>query len=89
MISNIASTSTATPKGKLLVLTAARVCVPFLPNTSLIKSDAPLITLGCSIKSSVELTNPVNLTHDLIFDKSSEQAFFAWAIIFKAHLWDA
>ena len=77
LISNIASTSTATPKGKLLVLTAARVCVPLSSKTSFIKSEAPLITLGCSIKSSVELTNPVNLTHDLIFVKSSEHAFLA------------
>ena len=53
------------------------MCVPLLPKISLIKSDAPLITFGCSIKSSVELTKPVNLTHDLIFDKSSEQAFLA------------
>jgi hypothetical protein len=59
------------------VLTAARVWVPLSPNTSLIKSDAPLITFGCSIKSSVELTKPVNLIHDLIFDKSSEHAFLA------------
>ena len=51
------------------MLTAARVWVPLSPNTSLIKSDAPLITFGCSIKSSVELTKPVNLIHDLIFDK--------------------
>jgi hypothetical protein len=59
------------------VLTAARVWVPLSPKTSLIKSEAPLITLGCSIKSLVEFTKPVNLMHDLIFDKSSEHAFLA------------
>ena len=68
------------------MLTAARVCVPLLPKTSLIKSDAPLITFGCSIKSSVELTKPVNLIHDLIFDKSLPQDFFACATKPKAHL---
>ena len=31
--------------------------------------------LGCSIKFSVELTNPVNLMQDLILDKSLSQAF--------------
>ena len=40
-------------------------------------NGAPLITLGCSIKSLVEFTKPVNLMHDLIFDKSSEHAFLA------------
>ena len=68
------------------MLTAALVCIPASPKTDAIRSDAPLITLGWSINSSVELTKPVNLTHDLIFDKSSEQAFLAWAIMFKAHL---
>ena len=44
--SKIASTSTETPNGKLLVLTAALVCMPEFPNTATIKSDAPLITFG-------------------------------------------
>jgi len=39
-------------------------------------SEAPFITFGCSTKSSVELTKPVNLMQDLILDKSSLQAFF-------------
>ena len=59
------------------MLTAALACIPESPKTEAIKSDAPLITLGCSIKSSEELTNPVNFTHDFIFDKSSPQAFLA------------
>ena len=46
------------------------MCIPASPNTETIKSDAPFITLGCSIKSSVELTKPVNFIQDLIFDKS-------------------
>ena len=66
-----------TPKGKLLTLTAALVCIPASPNIETIKSDAPFITLGCSVKSSVEFTNPVSLIHDFIFDKSSPHAFLA------------
>ena len=66
--SKIASTSTETPNGKLFVLTAALVCIPAFPKTEAIRSDAPFNTLGWSINSSVELTNPVNFTHDLIFD---------------------
>ena len=52
----MASTSTATPKGKLLTLTAALVCMPISPKTEAIKSEAPLITFGCSMKFSEELT---------------------------------
>jgi hypothetical protein len=84
--SKIASTSTATPKGKLFVLIAALVCIPASPNIEAIRSEAPLITLGCSIKLSEELTKPVNLIQDLIFDKSPLHAFLAWDTILKAHL---
>jgi len=59
------------------VLTAALVCIPISPNMETIVSDAPFITLGCSTKSLVEFTKPVNLIHDLIFDKSSLHAFLA------------
>ena len=62
----MASTSTETPSGKLFVLTAALVCIPASPNIDAIKSDAPLITFGCSMKSSVELTKPVSFIQDLI-----------------------
>ena len=65
----MASTSTETPSGKLLVLTAALACTPISPNIEAIKSDAPLITLGWSVKVSVEFTKPVNFTQVLIFDK--------------------
>jgi hypothetical protein len=44
--SKTASTSTATPKGKLFELTAALACMPDSPKTKAIRSDAPLITLG-------------------------------------------
>ena len=57
------------------MLTAALVCIPASPNIEAIKSDAPLITFGCSVKSSVELTNPVSLIHDLTLEKSSSHAF--------------
>ena len=60
--------------------------MPESPKTEAIRSEAPLITLGCSIKLSVELTNPVNLIQDLILFKSSEHAFLAWAIILRPHL---
>ena len=66
----MASTSTATPKGRLLTLTAALVCIPASPKTDAIKSEAPFITLGWSSKLSVELTKPVSLIQDLIFVRS-------------------
>ena len=59
--SKTASTSTETPKGKLFVLTAARVCIPISPKIKAIKSEAPFITFGCSINSSVEFTKPVRI----------------------------
>ena len=51
-----------------------------------IKSEAPLITFGCSVKSSVELTKPVNFIHDLILERSPSHATFAWATILNPHL---
>ena len=59
------------------MLTAALVCIPASPNIAAIKSEAPLITFGCSVKSSVELTKPVNFIHDLILDRSPLHATFA------------
>ena len=59
------------------MLTAALVCIPASPKTEAIKSEAPLITFGWSVKLSVELTNPVNFTHDLILERSPSQATFA------------
>ena len=57
------------------MLTAALVCIPAAPKIEAIISEAPLITLGCSVKLSVEFTKPVSLTHDLIFERSSSQDF--------------
>ena len=51
-----------------------QVCIPASPKIEAwYKSEmAPFITFGCSssVKSSVELTNPVNLIQDFTFDKS-------------------
>ena len=84
--SKIASTSTATPNGRLFELTAALACMPILPKILTIVSEAPLITFGCSVKSSTEFTNPVNFMHDLILSKSLLRNFLAWETILKAHL---
>ena len=43
----------------------------------ILRSEAPLITFGCSVKLSVELTKPVNFTQDLILERSPLQATFA------------
>ena len=40
------------------------------------KSDAPLITLGWSMKSAVELTKPTSFTARTTRPKSPPQAFF-------------
>ena len=45
-ISNTASTSTATLKGKLAALTAKRACRPLSSNTSTMRSEAPLMIFG-------------------------------------------
>ena len=47
----IASTSTATPSGSTGTPTALRAWRPASPNTSCISSEAPLATLGWSVKS--------------------------------------
>ena len=68
------------------MLTAALVCIPASPKTEAIKSDAPLITFGCSVKLFVELTKPVNFVHDFILERSPPHATFTWAIILNPHL---
>ena len=55
-ISNMESISTAAPRGKELTLTAALVCLPLSPKMVDKISDAGFMTLGWSLKSSVELT---------------------------------
>lgn len=48
-ISAIASTSTATPRGRLPMPMADRACLPrWSPSTSVMRSDAPLMTLWAS-----------------------------------------
>ena len=49
MHTRAAVSTNSLPRGKLLVLTAARVCIPASPKTEAIKSEAPLITFGCSV----------------------------------------
>ena len=68
------------------MLTAALVCIPASPKMEEIKSEAPFITFGCSIKSSVELTKPVSFTQHLILERSPPQATFACEIILSPHL---
>ena len=63
--------------GLSIVAQAKKACNEDLSKIKAIKSEAPLITLGCSVKSSVELTNPVSLIQDLIFERSSLHAFLA------------
>ena len=48
LISNMPSISTATPNGKDAADTADRECRPTSPSASTRKSEAPLITAGCS-----------------------------------------
>ena len=68
------------------MLTAALVCIPSSPKIKAIRSDAPFITFGWSVNSSVEFTNPVNLIHDFILFKSPLHALLACDTILKAHL---
>ena len=68
--SNIPSISTATPMVDLP--TAVRACLPFSPNNSTKRSDAPLITLGCSVKSAQNLQN--------------HQASLLWSLYLSLHL---
>ena len=65
------------------------MCIPASLNISTIKSDAPFITFGWSVNASIELTKPVSLMQDFIFDKSESQAFLAWAKILNPHLFAA
>src|SRR5690606_16109482 len=52
----IISNSTAAPRGRVLTPTAARAWRPASPNSSPKSSEAPLMTWGCWVKSSVLLT---------------------------------
>ena len=50
------------PKGSSPIPTAERAWRPLSPNTSTIRSENPLITLGCSPKPSAEFTMPSTFT---------------------------
>ena len=65
------------------------MCFPLSPKTADKVSEAGFITFGCSVKSSVELTNPVILIQFLILFKSPPVAFFACANIFITHNFEA
>ena len=58
LIWKMASISTAMPPGKAPMPTALRVPMPASPKTSFMRSEKPLITLGWSPKSGVQLTIP-------------------------------
>ena len=59
--------------------TAERAWRPASPKISTSRSEAPLTTLGCSVKSGVQLTKPVSLTTRFRRLKSPPQAARAWA----------
>ena len=85
VISNIASTSTATLRGSEPAPTAARACLPVSPNTCTIKSEAPLTTSGCCVKPGIALTKPVSLTQRLTRSRSPPQASRSCAIRLRPH----
>src|SRR5579863_9412745 len=76
-ISNTPSTSTATPRGRDPAPVAARLCLPASPSTATIRSEAPLPTSGCWVKSGVALTNTPNRTQRLTRSRSPPQAAFS------------
>ncbi len=59
---NTASTSTAAHRGRLATPTAVRQCSPLSPNTSIIRSEAPLTTKGTLSKFGTQLTKPPSRT---------------------------
>src|SRR5579863_5957058 len=81
--STTASTSTATPSGSEGTPTAARAWRPASPNTSTNRSEAPLTTLGWSVKSADELTKPPRRTMRRTF--SRPPAALIWAMMLIAH----
>ena len=60
--SRIISISTGMPAGSEPMPTAERAWRPFSPNTSTIRSEKPLMTLGCSPKLSTAFTMPRTFT---------------------------
>src|SRR5580698_8871660 len=78
-ISNTPSTSTATPRGREPAPVAARLCLPASPRAATIRSEAPLPTSGCWVKSGVAFTNTPSLTQRLTRSRSPPQAAFSCA----------
>src|SRR5215218_396656 len=58
LIARMTSISTEIWLGSEPMPTAERACLPASPNTSTNKSEQPLITFGCSLKSGTALTIP-------------------------------
>src|SRR5215472_2923546 len=75
-ISNTPSTSTATPRGSDAAPVAARLCLPASPRAATIRSEAPLPTSGCWVKSGVALTNTPSFTQRRTRSRSPPQAAF-------------
>ncbi len=58
----MASISTVIFPGRELKPTAERACRPVFPKTCIIRSEQPLITVGCSVKSGAAFTMPRSFT---------------------------
>src|SRR5215813_2766703 len=67
--SRIISISTGMPLGSSAIPTAERAWRPCSPKTSTMRSEKPLMTLGCSPKPSAELTMPSTLTMRLTLSR--------------------
>ena len=59
---------------------AERAWRPRSPKTSTIRSEAPLMTFGWSVKSGAELTKPVSFTTRRSRSRSPSQATRSWAM---------
>ena len=79
-----ASISTATPNGKDGAPTANLACLPCSPSAATIRSEAPLMILGWSVKSGVQFTKPPSLTQRSTLLQSPSTAAFTWARMFRA-----
>src|SRR5262245_27475846 len=55
--------------------TAERACFPQSPNTCTKRSEAPLITFGCSVNAGSELTIPSTFTVRFTLLRSPSSAF--------------
>ena len=60
--------------GSEFVPTAERACLPFSPNTSTSRSEAPLMTCGCSWKGYAQGTRPISVTIRRTLSRSPTRA---------------